>query len=192
MRNRALLSAVAVCFIAAGCDTKKPADPPKPKTEAAVVPQDAKPVQLAQSGTAKSDAPAPAVTKKAAPAIPAGLKGCKQGNCKITLTVRGTGSSCDITPSPDPRGVFKDNKNDFMEWRIATADWEFDANGIEFPGDSEFSDGQAAGPQKYKVKNKNSDTTPTAHAYNINLKHKSGAKCSKDPSVVNDVLVAEP
>jgi hypothetical protein len=197
MKKRALLSALSLCFLAAACDSKKPTDPPQPKT-AAVVPvppatptappasanQDAKPVQLAQADTtAVKDA-----------AAPANLKGCTQGKCKVTLTVTGkTAADCKITANPDMRGVFKDNKNDFIEWTIATNGWEFDSNGIDFSGNPQFTDGQPAGAKKYKVKDANLATAPKVHNYKMNLKSTTSKEtCSKDPSVVNDVQVAEP
>jgi hypothetical protein len=207
MKNRALLSAFALCFLAAGCDSKKPAEPAQPKVTAAVVPlppaapqppaasanQDAKPAAVAQQQPvqmAQTDA------KKAGDPF-AAMQGCKKDKCKITLNVAGTtAADCKITADPDKRGVHKDNKGDHIEWTIVggAKDWEFDTNGIDFGSNRQFSDAHPAGSKKYKVKDANTDTTPTEHAYTMHLKSTADAKvkCSKDPSIVNDVQTPEP
>jgi hypothetical protein len=194
MKNRALLSAVALCFLVAGCESKKE-EPAKPKVADKVIPvpaaaptappasadQDAKPMKMAD-------------TKAAASAIPPGLKGCKKNRCDVTLTVTGSGDpDCKITASPNPRGVHKDNKGDHIKWTIATAGWEFDANGIDFGGDPQFSGGQLNGANnKYRWTDANTDPAPTQHDYRMNLKNpKTGKKCTKDPSIVNGVLVED-
>jgi hypothetical protein len=208
MKKRALLSAIALCFLAAGCP-QKATEPPKPKDTAAVVPlppaaptapaasanQDAKPAQLASSSSPQvAQADLKVFTP---PPVPADLKGCSDRpggrGCKVTLTVQGSGDpGCKITADPYHRGVFKNYKKKFIEWNIATADWQFDANGIDFGNNSQFSDGSGTGTAQYKVKDQNDATAPKQHPYKINLKHKTtGARCTKDPTVVNDVQVEE-
>ena len=117
MKNRALWSAIAVCFCVAGCEQKS-AEAPKPQA------------------------------------------------------------------TPDELNVFKDNKNDTIEWMVKTKDWDFAANGIEFKDatQQQFSGGASGGAQKFTWKDKNDDDKP--YRYKIHLVN-GKKKCDVDPSVVN-------
>jgi len=185
MVNRALLSALAVCFAVAGCE--KPAEPPKTKPAAAVVPlppeapkapaasagQDAQPAQMAQAAALPTSG------------------GCKAGQCKVELDVTGDDdSNCKIKKTPDALPVWTQNKNDTMRWIINTADWEFDNDGIKLvtPNPQFTAPGHDGAKHKYKIVNANTDTASTAHYYKISLTNKkTGKKCTKDPSIVNGV-----
>jgi hypothetical protein len=185
MKNRALLSAIALCFAAVGCDSQKTAEPPKPKTAQAVVPmpseapkapaasagQDAKPMQVA--GTKAGSAGAPKAMKPA----------CKNNNhCTVELDVTGTANpNCKIVKSDDKLFVAK-GRAEKITWKIRTAGWDFDTNGIAFPASPQFK----CGPQgnKFECDDPNTETKPTDHPYTIALK-KGAAKCSVDPMIVN-------
>ena len=187
MFNRALLSAVAVCFAVAGCDSNKPAEPPKPKAAAAVVPLPAE--KAAASGYPDAKPAQVADAKKAA----SSLKGCKAGQCKVELTVTGEGDpNCNIAKSRDPLPVWKQNKNDTLRWIINTNGWEFANDGIKF-SDAQFTGaGHDGAKHKFKVKDANTDTAEKAYPYAIKLVNaKTRKTCTKDPSVVNGVDSAE-
>ena len=180
MKNRALLSAVAVCFLVAGCESKKD-EPPKPKVADKVVPLPAE-APKAPPASANQDATPKKVGDVAPPAAP---QGCTRGNCKVWLDVTGTEDpTCNIRKQPDPLYVWKDNKNDTMAFMVRTTDWSFDANGISFAtgGITCTAD---ANPKKYNCLNPNPGKGE--HPYLVKLKHSSGKKCTKDPSVVNGV-----
>jgi hypothetical protein len=189
MKNRALLSVLALCVLAAGCDSQKAAEPPKPKTAAAVIPlppaaptapaasanQDAQPVQVAQSGTPKQ-----AETMALKPA-------CKQGNnCTVELTVTGTtAQNCKITKDRPKLHVAR-GQPETVHWKInasGAANWDFDTNGVDFSGNSAFTC-SANGAGKYKCGDKNSETTHTPHHYTIKLKA-GNQTCTNDPMIVN-------
>ena len=201
MKNRALLSAIALCFLVAGCESKKE-EPVKPKVVDKVVPvpapaptpppasaaQDAKPAGVAQV----------ADTQKAAAPAPPGLKGCKRGNCKITLTVQvGPSGDCTrILKVPDPRGIWKgDPKNPQLDvpivWDIATPDWEFTAKGIDFNNNGKFKNGTPGADKRTFTWTDVNDDQGT-HAYSVNLVNpKTKKTCNIDPSIVNGVLVED-
>ena len=191
MNNRALLLAVAACFAAAACDTKKD-EPPKPKTAQAVVPlppeapkaaaasanQDARPMQVVD--TAKAGA-APGPGKRA---IRPGTKGCGNGKCVVNIK--------NIAPDPKNPGSCNAAYNaehldvagqdQTITWN-ATGGWKFDQKGIELPmGGGQFSGGQGAGSNKWTVLDKNTDDKK--YKYTIWLV-KDKEKCRIDPSVVN-------
>jgi hypothetical protein len=189
MKNRALLSVLALCVLAAGCDSQKAAEPPKPKTAAAVIPlppaaptapaasanQDAQPVQVAQSSTPT----VPPTTLKPA---------CKQGNnCTVELTVTGTTSqNCMITKDRPKLHVARGH-DETIHWKITNAAgaaaWDFDANGVDFSGNSAFTC-SANGTRKYKCGDKNAETTHTPHNYKLKLKA-GNQTCDHDPMIVN-------
>ena len=192
MKNRALLSAIALCFLVAGCESKKE-EPAKPKVADKVVPlpaaaptappasaeQDAKPAQVAQ------------VTRAA-------MKGCKRGNCKITITVQTNpaGDCTGMMKVPDPRGVWKGTasapqRDVPIEWTIATPDWQFDAKGVDFRGDPKFRNGAPSnGNRTFTWTDVNDDSAP--HDYWVNLVNpKTKKHCNADPSIVNGVLVED-
>jgi hypothetical protein len=190
MRNRPLLSALAVCFLAAGCDSKKPAEPapPKPVTAAVVpVPAASQPSAApanpdARPAAAQADAPK---AGGAAPAKGNGRKGCGQGNCKVTIDVMEGQTPC-AKANPDKLDVFRNNKNDHIRWSLNGASgWKFTASGIEWKdsGQNQFSDGgPEAGGDKFKWKNANTDEKE--YRYTIHLV-KGKAKCDVDPSAIN-------
>jgi hypothetical protein len=203
MKNRALLSAVALCFLVAGCESKKE-EPVKPKVADKVVPlpapaptpppasggQDAKP-----AGQATQVAQLAATTKATAPAP---LKGCKRGNCKIKVTVDVSSAGvCKILKDPDIRGVWKGPQGGAperdvpIEWAIMTADWQFDAKGIDFHGNNKFKNGSAGnGNRTYTWTDVNDDAGK--HDYWVNLVNpRTNKKCNADPSIVNGVLVED-
>ena len=177
MKNRALLSVLALSLLAAACDSKKTAEPPKPQATAAVVPlppaapqapaasanQDAKPVQLAQADP-KATARPP--------------KGCGGNNCKIDITV---GDNCSIKASPDPLPVFA--KDIDIKWSISTGGWKFAPNGIEFKkANTQFSANSGGNTNNYKWKDANGDTEKYDYAIHVVNGDK---KCDADPSIVN-------
>ena len=186
--NRALLSAIALCFAAAGCD-QKPAEPQKPKTAAAVVPlppeapkpaaassgQDASPVQVAQAKTGGR------------PKRP-GTKGCGEGKCvvKIKSVTPGT-PYCTATYNAEHLEVAGENQT--ITWH-ATGGWKFDANGIDLPsGSNQFSGAQGGGTNKFSVVDANSDDKK--YKYTIWLT-KGKDKCQIDPSVLNGAETVDP
>jgi len=199
MKNRALLSAIALCFLVAGCESKKE-EPVKPKVADKVVPvpapaptpppasaaQDAKPAGVAQvAGTQKA-------------AAPAAMRGCKRGNCKITVTVQTSpGGDCTrIMKVPEHRGVWAGTPSNPqrdvpIEWNLATPDWQFDAKGVDFAGNGKFRNGVASnGKRTFTWTDVNDDTGQ--HNYAVNLVNpKTNKKCSADPSIVNGVLVED-
>ena len=182
MKKRALLSALALCFLAAGCDSKKTAEPPQPKT-AAVVPlppaapqppaasanQDAKPVQLAQAGGAAGN----------------GRKGCTKNNCKVEIEFTG-GTEC-AKASPDPLNIYKGNQGDDIHWKVKTNKWKFASNGIEWKdsGQQQFKVGGHENNDKKTFKWKDLNTDTKEYRYKIHLVHDDGTKCDVDPSAIN-------
>ena len=182
MKKRALLSALALCFLAAGCDSKKPADPTPPKPTAAVVPlppaasanQDAKPAQMAQ------------MDAKPAPKAGNGRKGCKKNQCNVVINVTEGATPC-ATATPDKLDVYKGNKDDQIRWTIATQGWKFVSKekGIVWKdsGQRQFRDGDFDGnPNKFKWTDANTDDLE--YKYQIHLVNGS-KKCDVDPSAVN-------
>ncbi len=171
--NRALLSALAVCFAVAGCDSQKPAEPPKPKTEQAVVPQpDAKPQQVVG-------------TTKAPP--PPGRRGCGGNRCVIKVkVVDDTVTPCKFTFTPDELSVFGPNT---VRW-TSEGGWLFDTDGVVLPtGNNQFSSPSGTGTGTYSWKDANTDKNK--YKYTVNLK-KGTKKCKGDPSVVNGADFEDP
>jgi hypothetical protein len=180
--NRALLSALALCFAVMGCDSQKAAEPPKPKTAAVVaVPpeapkapaasagQDAQPVQVTQN---KTGAPGAAT-------VPA----CKGGNhCQVDVAVTGEGTACRITKNPDTLHVAR-GRAEKITWKLGggSSSWSFDT--IKFAAGAPFAC-RAQGPH-YECDDANSESSKTPHRYTIHLKDASGRKCSNDPTIVN-------
>ena len=183
--NRALLSAIAMCFAVAGCDSQKTAEPPKPKTAQAVVPlppeapkapaasaaQDAK--QMAVADNKAGGSVAPAKVKKPA---------CKGGNhCTVDLDVTGTSDpDCKIAKSDQTLYVAR-GLPEKITWKIGTHGWAFDTNGIAF-NNPQFK--CAAQGNHFVCDDANPEKTPTNYPYNIALKSGS-AKCTVDPMIVN-------
>jgi hypothetical protein len=189
MNNRALLSAVALCFLVAGCQPKKE-EPAQPKVADKVVPlpaaaptpppasadQDAKNAPVAQVADAK-----PGV----APSPKGGPLGCTRGRCKVSLDVTGAGDpNCTIAKNPDPLYVWAQNQGDTIVFTVRTNGWSFDANGISF-ATGNFTCSPGGNPQTYNCVNPNQ--AKGTHNYKVKLKTSDGKKCTKDPSVVNGV-----
>lgn len=190
MRNRALLSAMAVCFAVAACESKKD-EPPNPKAAQAVVPlppeapkpaaasanQDAKPVQPA-------DAPkAGASNRKVRP----GTKGCGNGKCVVNIKNITPGKRC--TASYNAEKLQVAGQNETITWN-PTGGWKFEEKGIELPvGGGQFSNPQGGGTNKFTVVDANSDDVP--YKYTIRLV-KGGEKCELDPSIVNGADTIDP
>ncbi|MBC8023614.1 MAG: hypothetical protein H7Y14_10870 [Burkholderiales bacterium] len=170
--NRALLSALAVCFAVAGCDSQKPAEPPKPNTSQAVVPQpDAKPQQVVG-------------TTKAPP--PKGRGGCGGGRCVVKITVDDTVTPCKVSYSTEHLSVFGPNT---IRW-TAQGGWLFEKDGIVFPtGSGQFSNPTGGGSATFAWTDANTDKLK--YKYTVNLK-KGAKKCKNDPSVVNGADFEDP
>jgi hypothetical protein len=189
MMNRALLSAVALCFLAAGCQPKKE-EPAQPKVADKVVPvPSAAPTAPPASGS--QDAP------KAK--LEAAALGCTQGNCKVWMDVLGpTGAGnpatgdpdCKISKQPDTLYVWKGNQNDTINFMLRSSDWSFDANGISFTTGN-ITCTADANPKKYTCRNPNGAAQAGTHYYTVRVKHSNGKSCTKDPSVVNGVDSAQ-
>jgi len=185
MRNRALLSAIALCFSVGACEARKD-EPPKPKTAQAVVPlppeapkaaaasaeQDARPMQVADNKAAASPA------KRS---VRPGTKGCGHGKCIVNIKT--------VTPGkPYCTGTYNAEKlevagqNETITWNVAGG-WKFDNDGIELPvGGKQFSGATGAGGTKYTVVDENSDDK--TYKYKVHLV-KGSDKCTIDPSIVN-------
>ena len=107
--------------------------------------------------------------------------------CAITITVYGNcGDASYIAANPDPQPVDKRGNNPNIDWEINTANpgYKFAANGIDFHGDPQFTNGQQQGPTKFRWMDKNSDDK--YHKYAINLLRPDGSACAlKDPGIVN-------
>jgi hypothetical protein len=186
MRNRALLSALALCLSLGACEAKKD-EPPKPKTAQAVVPlppeapkpaaasagQDAGPVRLAQA--AQTD-----------PATAGKRPGCAGARCVVKITVDDNVTPCKVTYSTDDLSIYGANN---IRW-VAQDGWLFDKDGIDLPaGGGQFSNAAGEGTATYSWDDKNSDKLK--YKYKVNLK--KGAKtCKGDPSVVNGADYDDP
>lgn len=124
----------------------------------------------------------PAVAFGAAPAT-GDLKSNCDKSCVVTVTVpAGCGSGIDV--SPDPVVVGK-GATAQIEWKIV-GDWAFAENGIFVHQAGEaFQRGKSvkAGGPSFALKNVN--RKPATYKYDVNLVGKDGAKCSRDPTVVN-------
>ena len=182
MKNRALLPAIAVCLAAAGCDTQKPAEPPKPKTAAAVVPVPAQaPAQTTPAADTKATA-APGAKKRP------GTKGCGNGKCVVKIKDVKPGKPY-CTASYNAKDLEVAGANETITWQV-TGGWMFDTNGIDLPtGSGQFSNPAGTGTAKYTWVDANTDDKN--YKYIIRLK-KGGAKCEIDPSVVNGAETVDP
>jgi hypothetical protein len=191
MTNRALISAIALCFAAAGCDSQKAAEPPKPKT-AAVVPlppeapkaaaasanQDAAPMQVADTKAGAG---------KAKAAKRPGTKGCGDGRCVVKIKDVKPGKPCTATYNAEHLEVAGAKQT--ITWQV-TGGWTFDANGIDLPvGTNQFSNAQGGGTNKFSVVDENSDDQ--RYKYTVRLT-KGKDKCEMDPSIVNGAETIDP
>jgi hypothetical protein len=194
MKNRALLSAVALCFVVAGCESKK--EPPaQPKVADKVVPVPAAaptppPASAAQDATSSAQVAQVADAKSGTAAPAKARNNCQGGQrCLVTLTVDANAKPCKVMKDKNPLKVMAGSPEK-ITWKVATAGWVFDAKGIDFSGNPQFNNGSGADGDTWTVDDANTDKTPTPHNYKINLK-KGAQKCSKDPSIVNGVLVED-
>lgn len=187
MSYRALLAAVSVCFIAAGCENK-PAEAPKPTTQAKVTPlppaAPTAPAASAGQDATASTAPQAAMDTKSAAAPLTPKPACKGGNnCNIDVEV--AADTCTITKRPPRKHVAKGHAEK-LTWTIKTAGWDFDANGVSFSGaGASVFTCKPAGAGKYECDDKNADASPTDYPYAVKVKDKSGKACSNDPMIVN-------
>ncbi|HUQ28934.1 MAG TPA: hypothetical protein VM051_10090 [Usitatibacter sp.] len=179
--NRALLSAIALCFAAVGCDSQKTAEPPKPKAQA-VVPMPAE-APKAPAASAGQDAKTMLAGGTKAGAPKAKKPACKNNNnCTVELDVTGTANPDCMIIKSDNRFFVAKGSAEKIKWKIKTAGWDFEpANGIAF-ADPQFK----CAPQgsQYVCDDANKDTKPTDYPYTIALK-KGSAKCTVDPMIVN-------
>jgi len=111
---------------------------------------------------------------------------CNTPNCPIAVTVYGDCSNANVIAAyPDPLPVKRGNGNPNIEWTIGDEyPYTFAANGIDFHGDPQFTNGNRQGPKKFKWMDKNSDDQ--YHKYAINLLRADGSACpTKDPGIIN-------
>ncbi len=185
--NRALLSAIALCF-AAGCE-QKPAEPAKPKTAAVVVPLPSEAPKAAPAA-AKQDAKPPQAagsTKPGARAKRPGTRGCGDGKCVVKIRDVTPGNPCTVTYNAEHLEVAGENQT--ITWHV-TGGWTFDTHGIDLPsGGSQFSHPLGGGTNKFSVVDANSDDQ--RYKYTIRLT-KGKEKCQIDPSVVNGAETVDP
>lgn len=183
MTRRALIPAVALLAVLAACENK-PAEAPKATSQAKVTPLPPA-APAAPAASAGQDAAPAAQTAAVADTKQAQPKGCQAGKCKIAVDV---GANCAITVTPDVLGVFRDNKGDTITWKIATPGWQFAPDGIAFKqANTQFTDKNPSA-QVYTWKDANTDTA--TYPYTVNVVN-GAQKCSKDPSIVNGVLVPD-
>jgi hypothetical protein len=180
MKNRALLSAIAICFAVVGCSKPEEAVKPKPVASAPTPkPPEAPVAQPGSSGPAKTDAPA----TKATPAeIEAARKaGCKADQCKVDITV----SDCKITVTPPVLGVSTTGKDVELRWNLKAPDYAFTDNGITFkdPG-TQFSGKYKQSDDTFKWRDANSDAGVYDYTVEVKAK-KDGTICRLDPSIIN-------
>lgn len=194
MTYRALIPAVALLAVLAGCENK-PAEAPKSTPQAKVTPlPPAAPAAPAASGG--QDA-APAAQTAAVMGIQqatAMKPACKGGaNCNIDVMV--SGDPCSIAKHPPKKHVAKGSPEK-LTWTIQNtggSTWDFDANGVSFPGaGASVFTCKAAGAGKYECDDKNADAAPTPYNYNVKVKDKGGKTCSNDPMIVNGADVTNP
>ncbi len=110
---------------------------------------------------------------------------CNQGTCPIAVSVYGDCSNPNnIVAGPDPAPIDKRNRNPILEWNLPQGGpYTFAANGVDFHGDGQFSNGHAAGPWKYQWNDANSDSA--YHKYAINLVNNGAACPTRDPGIIN-------
>lgn len=187
MKKRALLSAIALCFLASGCDSKKTAEPPKPTTAAVVPLPPAAPT--APAASANQDAKTATASAQVAQAQPEQKKqvalkpACKGGNhCKVEVAVTdGPGTSCTIKKDPDTLHVAKGSPEK-ITWKMANGStWALDK--IVFNSAGAPFKCAANGPH-ITCEDDNKETSPKQHPYKVHVK-KGTVKCSTDPMIVN-------
>ena len=114
------------------------------------------------------------------------LQACSKPKCDVSITVYNNDCSIstNILAAPDRAPIARGNQNPNIEWTIATDGFTFPANGIDFGGDSQFTNGNRQGPTKFRWMDKNSDDQ--YHKYTVNLLRPDGTACPPlDPGVIN-------
>jgi hypothetical protein len=193
MKNRALLSALALCFAAMGCDSQKAAEPPKPKTAQAVVPMPAEAPKAPAASAGQDAKPMPvadtkAGTKAAAPrAKRPGTKGCGDGKCVVKIKDVKPGTPCTATFNAEHLEVA--GLDQTITWHV-TGGWMFDANGIDLPtAATQFTNPQGGGTNKFSWVDANTDDKKYKYAVRMT---KGKDKCVIDPSIVNGAELVDP
>lgn len=117
-----------------------------------------------------------------------GASPCNNGVCKADVTV--TNNDCsnpaNIQVVPDPLPVPRGNPNN-IEWTVQSGfTWVAPPGGITSLPPDIFTDPQLTGNgRKYSLKDRNPETTPTSHKYDVHLM-KDGVACAvKDPTIRN-------
>jgi hypothetical protein len=181
MKNRALLSALALCFLVAACESKKATEPPKPTTAAVVPLPPAAPT--APAASAKQDAQPVQVAQAAAKVF------CENGaHCEVEVTVTDVSGGCTMAKNPD-RTLVKKGHAETIKWRMAGGStWQLDK--IVFTKPNSPFTCQANGPQIH-CHTPNSETSFVEYPYVVHVK-KGAQKCSTDPMIVNGADTSTP
>jgi hypothetical protein len=118
----------------------------------------------------------------------AGALPCNNGVCKADVTVANNdcANAANIKVFPDPLPVPKGNAHN-IEWTVQEGfTWVAPPGGITSLPTGIFTDPQLTGNgRKYSLKDRNPETTPTPHKYDVHLM-KDGVACAvKDPTIRN-------
>jgi hypothetical protein len=183
MRNRALLSALAVCFIAAGCDSK-PAATAQPKPAPAVTPLPP-PAPQPPAASANQDATGGAVKLAQANDVPdpnAQPPFCNNGaHCEVEVSVTENGGRCTrIVKNPDRLRVWKGHAETIQFRMAAGSSWSLERIAFANPN-APFS---CNGNGPINCSTPNNETTATEYRYVVHVK-KGNVTCSADPMIVN-------
>jgi hypothetical protein len=110
---------------------------------------------------------------------------CNQGVCPVDVTVFiDCSDPNNILATPEETPIKRGNSNPRIEWTITKRDYTFASNGIDFHGDTQFTNGQLLGPTKFQWFDANSDDK--YHKYTINLIQPDGHACPPlDPGIIN-------
>lgn len=195
MENRALLSALALCFLAAGCNSQKAAEPAQSKPTAAVVPlpaaaPTAPPASSQQD--AKSGAPAPSPTQQVAqgggPKVTAAPLCDHAAHCDVEVRVTDSGGGCVIAKDPDRLKVMKGHA-ETIKWSMASGStWALDK--IVFVKPNSPFTCRTNGPN-INCQTPNTENQATEYPYYVHVK-KGTQKCSTDPMIVNGADTTTP
>lgn len=165
MNNRALLSAIAICFAVAACSRTEEAPKPKPKAEAPKPPE--APTATPASGTAL---------------LGSATNRCNLPTCDVAIDVtQCSDKGNDIKATPDPYYTAPPNK--VIHWKIGGSGYGFVGKGIDFKTDGGKSNFKNPKPGSTDWYYDNSGTTGT-YPYAIWLKGPNG-NCHVDPTIVN-------
>ena len=109
---------------------------------------------------------------------------CVGAKCFVDIYVYGEcGNPNVISAIPPVKPIARGNANPLIEWTIRTGGYTFASNGIDFHGDSQFSNPRPQGSTKFQWSDANSDTL--YHKYAINLLHNGAACPTQDPGIIN-------